>query len=88
LEQLVMRALLILIIVIALLAFAGWLTFSYGPGRTSVNLETNAIREDTQEMVRSGAKILDRAQDELRPSDDAAPESAANEADPRPTDRE
>jgi hypothetical protein len=68
-----MRALLVLIVVIALLAFAGWLTFSSGPGRTSVNLETNEIREDTKEIVRSGAEILDKAGDELQPSDDTAP---------------
>jgi hypothetical protein len=66
-----MRALFFLIVVIALLAFAGWLTFSSGPGRTSVNLETNEIREDTREIVRSGAKILDRTGDELQPSDEA-----------------
>jgi hypothetical protein len=65
-----MKALFFLIIVIALLAFAGWLTFSSGPGRTSVNLETNEIREDTQEIVRSGAKVLDRAGAELQPSDE------------------
>jgi hypothetical protein len=65
----IMRVLLLLIIVIALLAFAGWLTFSSGPGRTSVNLETNEIREDTQEIVSSGAKILDRAEDEIAPGD-------------------
>jgi hypothetical protein len=58
-----MRALLFLVIVIALLAFAGWLTFSSGPGRTSVNLETDEIRQDTQEIVRSGSKILNDARD-------------------------
>jgi hypothetical protein len=67
-----MRALLFLIIVIAILVFAGWLTFSSGPGRTSVNLETNEIRQDTQEIVRSGAEALGKAGDELKPSDDAA----------------
>ena len=82
-----MRALLFLIIVIALLAFAGWLTFSSGPGRSSVNLETNEIREDTQEIVRSGAKVLDRAGDDLQSGDDAA-EPVEREADRRTTDRE
>lgn len=82
-----MKALLFLIIVIALLAFAGWLTFSSGPGRTSVNLETNEIREDTQEIVRSGANIIDRAGDELRSSNEAqAP--GEREANRRTTDDE
>jgi len=65
-----MKALFFLIVVIALLAFAGWLTFNSGPGRASVNLETNEIREDTQEIVRSGAKIIDRAGDKPQPSDE------------------
>jgi hypothetical protein len=82
-----MRALLILIIVIALLAFAGWLTFSSGPGRSSVNIETNEIREDMQEMVRSGAKILDRAEDEIAPGDDSAA-PIKQEADRRATNRQ
>jgi hypothetical protein len=82
-----MKALFFLIVVIALLAFAGWLTFSSGPGRTSVNLETNEIREDTQEIVRSGAKIIDRAGDELQPSDETqAP--VEREANRHMTDRE
>jgi hypothetical protein len=76
-----------LIVVIALLAFAGWLSFSSGPGRTSVNLETNEIREDTREIVRSGAEILDKAGDELQPSDDAA-KPVEREADRPSTDLE
>jgi hypothetical protein len=82
-----MRALFFLIIVIALLAFAGWLTFSSGPGRTSVNLETNEIREDTQEIVRSGAKILDKTGDGLQPSDEAQLPSE-RQANRRTADRE
>jgi hypothetical protein len=82
-----MKALLFLIIVIALLAFAGWLTFSSGPGRTSVNLETNEIREDTQEIVRSGAKIIDRAGDDLQPSDEVE-QPVEREANRSMTDRD
>ena len=82
-----MKALLVLIIVVALLAFAGWLTFSSGPGRTSVNLETNEMREDTQEIVRSGAKIIDRAGDELQPSD-GVEQPVERDANRSMTDRE
>ncbi|HJQ78658.1 MAG TPA: hypothetical protein VJ828_01820 [Lacipirellulaceae bacterium] len=82
-----MKALLVLIIVIALLAFAGWLTFSSGPGRTSVNVETNEIREDTQEIVRSGAKIIDRAGEELQPSD-GVEQPVERDANRSMTDRE
>jgi hypothetical protein len=64
-----MRVLIFLAIVVALLAFAGWLTFSSDTGRTSINLETNEIRQDTQEIVRSGAKILDKSKGDLQPAE-------------------
>jgi hypothetical protein len=73
-----MRVLIFLAIVAALLAFAGWITFSSGPDRATINLETNEIRQDTQEIVRSGAKVLDKAGDELQPDDDE--EAAEREA--------
>ena len=78
-----MRVLIILAIVVVLLAFAGWLSFSYGPGRTSVNLETQEIREDTEEVVRTGARILDNAGDDLESARDNA-EPAERDAQ-RPT---
>lgn len=82
-----MRVILILVIVAALLAFAGWITFSAGPDRASINVETNEIREDTQEIVRSGAKVLDKAKDELQPADRHA-EPAEREVTRRPSERE
>ena len=64
-----MRVLIFLAIVVALLAFAGWLTFSSDAGRASINLETNEIRQDTQEVVRSGAKILDKSEGDRQPAE-------------------
>jgi hypothetical protein len=79
-----MRVLIFLAIVAALLAFAGWITFNSGPDRASVNLETNEIRQDTQEIVRSGAKMLEKAGGELRPAENDG-ESTERQASRRPT---
>jgi hypothetical protein len=79
-----MRVLIFLAIVAVLLAFAGWITFNSGPDRTSINLETNEIRQDTQEIVRSGAKMLDKAGAD-RQAAESAGESAEREAS-RPLD--
>lgn len=56
-----MRTLVLLAAVVLLLALLGWITFSSGPGRSSINLETNEIRNDTQKAVEAGAGLLDDA---------------------------
>jgi hypothetical protein len=82
-----MRGLIFLAVVVALLAFAGWITFNSGPDRASINVETNEIRQDTQEIVRSGAKVLDKAKGELQAADRNA-EPSEREAARRPAERE
>jgi hypothetical protein len=60
-----MRAVLVLLAVVLLLAVAGWISFSQAPGRSSINLETEKIRSDTGEAMESGADILHKAGDKL-----------------------
>jgi hypothetical protein len=77
-----MRALLI-IIAAAILIFAliGWISFSTGPDdRSSVNLETGKIRQDTQHAMKSGAELLHKAGDSV--------EREANKPTDVPTTRE
>ena len=52
-----MRAVIVILALVVLCALVGWITFSNGPGRKSINLETDEIREDTKEVMqlRSGA---------------------------------
>jgi hypothetical protein len=61
-----MRALIILLAVVLLLALVGWISFSKGPDRSSVNIETNQIRTDTKKAMQSGAELLHKAGDELK----------------------
>jgi hypothetical protein len=60
-----MRALLVIVALIVICALVGWISFSDGPGRTSINLETNEIREDTNQVMRSGAELLHKAGDKV-----------------------
>jgi hypothetical protein len=53
-----MRTLIIIAICILLLALVGWITFSGDGSRSSINLETNEIRDDTQQVIESGADLL------------------------------
>jgi hypothetical protein len=61
-----MRAILILLAIALLLALAGWISFSKGPDRSSINVETEQIRTDTNKALESGADLLHKAGDELK----------------------
>jgi hypothetical protein len=67
-----MRVLLILAAVVLLLALAGWVSFSSGPGRSSINLETDEIRQDTSEVMETGSELLNGAEDAVAPEGDPA----------------
>ena len=69
-----MRALVFLALIVLLLAIAGWVTFSRGPGRASVNFETSAIREDTQEALDTGSRVLENAGDAVDRDESVEPE--------------
>jgi hypothetical protein len=58
-----MRALIFLIAVVLLLALAGWISFSKSPGRSSINLETQQIKQDTDRALQSGSNLLNEAGD-------------------------
>jgi hypothetical protein len=40
----------------------GWVSFSGGPGGASITVETEEIRQDTQEALQSGSEVLQDAQ--------------------------
>jgi hypothetical protein len=77
-----MRALIVLVVVLLLLALAGWITFNSGPDRSSINLETNEIKEDTHDAIQSGADLLDEVGNEIDPSN--SPADSSLPAEPAP----
>jgi Flp pilus assembly protein TadB len=56
-----MRALIFLAVVVLILAFAGWISFSKSAGRSSINIETQQIKQDTDRAVESGSNLLRKA---------------------------
>jgi hypothetical protein len=65
----IMRVLLILVAVLVLLALVGWVTFTNEPGRSSINIETNEIREDTGEVMHKGSELLQDAEQKVTPDE-------------------
>lgn len=75
-----MRFLILLAAAVLLLALVGWITFSNSPGRSSINLETNQIKEDARDMTESGAEMLENARKAM---DRSAKPSASESRAPR-----
>jgi hypothetical protein len=71
-----MRALLVVIAIVLVFALVGWVTFSKGPDRASINIEADRIRADTKQAVESGAKLLHKAGDKMEAEADRQPETA------------
>jgi len=68
-----MRGIIILVALVIILALVGWITFSHGPGdRTGIQLETGKIRQDTKEVMQSGAELLHKAGDKVSKEADKA----------------
>jgi hypothetical protein len=57
--------------IVFLMALVGWVTFGVGPGRSSINLETDEIRQDTQQALESGAQVLRNAGEAVQQQDAA-----------------
>ena len=62
-----MRVLIIVLVLLILAALVGWISFSNEDGRTSINLETNEIRQDTGEIMNKGSDLLKEAEHEVNP---------------------
>jgi hypothetical protein len=54
-----MRGIIILVLLILLMVFAGWLTFGRDPGRTTINIETDKIQRDTESAVENTERMID-----------------------------
>lgn len=46
-----MRMLIIVVLIIALLTFAGWLVFNVGDSSTTIEIRTDKMQQDTEQAV-------------------------------------
>lgn len=53
-----MRVAIILVCVVLVMVFLGWLTFGNTSGQASINIETQKIQNDTQQAVDKTGKVL------------------------------
>ena len=60
-----MRAILILVFVVVILALVGWVTFSRDGDRTSINIETQEIKDDSRKMIESGKSFIEKAEEKI-----------------------
>lgn len=60
-----MRVLILLAAVVLVFALLGWISFNKSPGRTSVNIESERIRQDANRAMQTGGELLQRAGDKV-----------------------
>lgn len=77
-----MRALLVVIVLIAILAIVGWISFDTGDGRPSVTLEQPKIEQDIDAMSDSVRAASDELKEEAT-TPETPPADAPNDVDVR-----
>jgi hypothetical protein len=60
-----MRALLILVLIVVLMAMGGWLVFTFQGNSASVEVQTEKIKQDTSQAVQSTKEMLNRVEDSI-----------------------
>jgi hypothetical protein len=74
-KECLMRALIFLVAIVLLLALAGWISFSNSSGRSSINIETQKIEQDTDRAMETGSNLLRKAGDAVDHANEPAPET-------------
>ena len=75
-----MKALLIAVVAVVAMAFAGWLTFSRSDENVSISVNTAEVKADTKQIVVAGEKLIDELSDVADKSVDAVEESVGDVA--------
>ncbi len=56
-----MRALLVVVLIVLLLALGGWLVFDFSGNRAAVEVRTEKIQEDTNRVLENAKETLHKA---------------------------
>src|SRR5262245_16766162 len=62
-----MRALLVVVIAVLVLALVGWIKFHNSPDQSSIVIDKNAIKQDTEGAVERGNEFLNSARHAVEP---------------------
>jgi hypothetical protein len=60
-----MRTLIVIAVIVVFMVFSGWLTYQWSGSRATINIETEEIRDDTQEFVDETKDALNTAAQEV-----------------------
>lgn len=60
-----MRNLLVIAVVILVLIMAGWLKYSSQEGNPTIQIDTDEVRRDTEEIVDRGKQVVDDVRREV-----------------------
>ncbi len=60
-----MRTLLFIVVIVLLLSLAGWLVFDFSGNSASVEVRTDKIRQDTEDVVDKSKELLHQAEQEI-----------------------
>jgi hypothetical protein len=85
--EIAMRALLVVVAVLLIFALVGWITFSKGPDRASINIESGQIQHDTKKAMESGAELLHKAGDKVHDEASRQPDGPATNPERTPITR-
>ena len=84
-----MRALFVVVVAVLILALVGWIKFHNSPDQSSIIIDKNAIKQDTEGAVERGNEFLNNARHAVgsnTPNSTVAPQAAPpSEPSPQPT---
>jgi len=63
-----MRALIIIILLLLVLGFVGWLQFSNPDGDPTIRVNTEKVKQDTTTIIEKSKNALDNASENLKQS--------------------
>jgi hypothetical protein len=80
-----MRALLILIVVVLLLALVGWIKFSNTPHESTITIDKEAVKQDTDQMVERGNELIDETRQAVGTGGEGTPQPVPPSDSTQPT---
>lgn len=74
-----MRALIVIVVLLLILAAVGWLKFSTPSGDPTLRVDTEKVRQDTSTIVEKSKEAVDSAAQKIDASIDNKPLAPASE---------
>lgn len=60
-----MRTVIVIVVIVVALAAIGWLSFGTPQGEPTIQIETEEVEQDTEDMARAGSRAVEEVGDRL-----------------------